>query len=171
MITAPGPLWYAVHTRPHEEQKALVNLRRQGYEVYLPLIAKKVRHARRTQHVFRPFFPRYLFVSLDLQSQGCRSIRSTLGVSDLVCFGEGPTPLPPGVVESLKAQQDADGCISFTLQNTLKPGDRVVVLDGPFSHLVGICERMTDNERVAILLDLLGRKVRVQLGVDTVEAA
>jgi transcriptional antiterminator RfaH len=165
------PLWYAVHTHPNEEQKALINLKRQNYEAYLPLVAKKVRHARRTQHVLRPFFPRYLFVSLNLQSEGWRSIRSTFGVNDLVCFGDSPTALPHGVVESLKTQQNANGCVNFTSQNTLKPGDRVIVLNGPFSQLVGICEQMTENERVAILLELLGRKVRVLLGVDTVEAA
>ena len=171
MTEPSGAMWYAVQTHPREEQKAFEHLRRQNYLAYLPRYATKVSHARRTHRVLRPFFPRYLFISLDLASQGWRAIRSTMGVSNLVCFGDKPSPLPPGVIEGLRSQEDAEGCISFARPNPLKPGTPVVVRSGPFSHLLGFCERMTDHERVAILLDLLGRKVRVVLDVETVEAA
>ena len=171
MNEVAGAQWYAVQTRPREEQRALEHLLRQDYQAYLPRYARKIIHARRSQIVIRPFFPRYLFVSLDLATQGWRSIRSTMGVSNIVCFGERPTPLPAGVVEGLQQQEDANGCLDFKQQNSIKPGDRVVVLSGPFSRLLGLCERMTDNERVSILLDLLGRKVRVLLDLETVEAA
>ena len=30
--------WYVVHTKPRQEQRALVNLMQQGYECYLPLV-------------------------------------------------------------------------------------------------------------------------------------
>ena len=166
-----GAQWYAVQSHPREEQKALEHLRRQNYLAYLPRYAAKVSHARKSTRVFRPFFPRYLFVSLDLASQGWRAIRSTMGVSNIVCFGDRPSALPPGVVEGLQHREDAEGCISFARQNLFRPGMPLMVRSGPFSNLFGLCERMTDNERVAILLDLLGRKVRVLLDVDTVEAA
>lgn len=171
MTLANGPLWYAVHTHPREERKALTHLRRQDYRVYLPCYAKIIRHARKNERVVRPFFPRYLFVNLNLASMGWRSIRSTIGVSDIVCFGEQPAPLPAGVIETLQRQQDADGLIQIARQNFLKPGDSVVVLSGPFAHQLGLCDAFSDNERVAILLDLLGRKVRVILDVEAVEAA
>jgi transcriptional antiterminator RfaH len=171
MITANGPLWYAVNTHPREELKALSHLQRQKYQVYLPRYAKKIRHARKVERVVRPFFPRYLFVNLNLAITGWRSIRSTIGVSDIVCFGDQPAPLPAGVVEALQSQEDADGCLQFVRQNSLKPGDSVIVLSGPFARQLGLCDGVSDNERVAILLDLLGRKVRVQLDADVVAAA
>jgi transcriptional antiterminator RfaH len=171
MTAANEPLWYAVHTHPREELKALDHLQRQNYQVYLPRYAKKVRHARRVERVLRPFFPRYLFVCLNLAMQGWRPIRSTFGVSDVVCFGDRPMPLPSGVIEDLKRHEQADGCIAFKRQAPFKKGDAVLVLSGPFSRFLGFCEQVTDNERVAILLDLLGRKVRVLLDTETVEAA
>jgi transcriptional antiterminator RfaH len=171
MISANGPLWYAVNTHPREELKALSHLQRQDYQVYLPRYAKKIRHARKVKQVVRPFFPRYLFVNLNLAVTGWRSIRSTIGVSDIVCFGDQPAPLPAGVVEALQSQEDADGFIKFARQNRLKPGDSVIVLSGPFARQLGLCDGVSDNERVAILLDLLGRKVRVQLDADVVAAA
>ncbi|HEY1980230.1 MAG TPA: transcriptional activator RfaH [Xanthobacteraceae bacterium] len=171
MTTQNGSSWYVVHTRPREELKAFEHLRRQSYEVYLPRFAKKIRHARRVERVLRPFFPRYCFISLNLEVQGWRSIRSTVGVDDLVRFGEQPTPVPPGVIEELKNHEDADGCIGFNRQKQLKKGDKVVVLSGPFSRLLGLCESVSDDERISILLDLLGRKVRVFIETETVAAA
>ena len=31
--------WYAIHTKPRQEQRALLNLTQQGYGCYLPLLA------------------------------------------------------------------------------------------------------------------------------------
>ncbi len=163
--------WYVVHCHPRDETKALAHLRRQGYEAYLPLYAKRIRHARRIERVMRPFFPRYLFVSLNLAVRAWRPIRSTLGVCNVVCFGDQPTPVPAGVIEELRRHEDDGGCIGFKRQNTIKKGDKVVMLSGPFSRLFGLCEFVSDNERASILLDLLGRKVRVLVEAETVAAA
>ena len=38
------------------------------------------------------------------------------------------------------------------------------MLDGVFSSWIGLFEGMTDEERVTVLLELLGRKVRVVHG-------
>jgi transcriptional antiterminator RfaH len=45
------------------------------------------------------------------------------------------------------------------------------VTDGIFSGCLGICDSMTDMERVAVLLELLGRKVRVVMDADLVAVA
>ncbi len=169
-MNACDPHWYAVHTHPREEFKALSHLRRQGYDVYLPRHAKVIRHARKSEKVARPFFPRYLFVKLNLAVDSWRAIRSTVGVSDIVCFSERPAHLPAGVIETLQRQEDAQGLIELA-NSSLKPGDSVVVLSGPFAHQLGRCSNVSDDERVAILLDLLGRKVRVVLDADVVAAA
>jgi transcriptional antiterminator RfaH len=171
MITTSVHSWYAVHTHPREEFKALSHLQRQDYQVYLPRYAKTIRHARKCERVIRPFFPRYLFVNLNLAINGWRAIRSTLGVCDIVCFGEQPAPLPGGVIDTLRAQESLDGLIELANKNSLKPGDSVVVLSGPFAHQLGLCSSVSDNERVSILLELLGRKVRVLLDADVVAAA
>lgn len=171
MTMPQEPAWYAVHTHARAEFKAYEHLRRQSYQTYLPRYAKTVRHARRTQQVLRPLFPRYLFISLDLTTQSWWSIRSTIGVTGIVCFGDFPASLPSGFIETLASQEDESGNIHRAPFRRLKSGDPVVILDGPFSRLVGVCESMTDDERVAILLDLLGRKVRVRLDVEAVEAA
>ena len=99
--------WYAVHTRPQAEAKALENLLRQGYEAYLPRYRTEIRHARRRQTVLRPLFPRYLFAGIDREAMRWRPILSTVGVSDLVRSGDEPLPVAPEIVEALRAQEGA----------------------------------------------------------------
>ncbi len=43
-------LWYAIHAKPKQEQRALENLERQGFEAWLPLITvEKLRRGRLTE--------------------------------------------------------------------------------------------------------------------------
>jgi transcriptional antiterminator RfaH len=58
------PSWYVVQTHPHAENKAAAHLQRQGFATYLPRYLKRRRHARRTEAIAAPLFPRYLFVAL-----------------------------------------------------------------------------------------------------------
>jgi transcriptional antiterminator RfaH len=118
-----------------------------------------------------PLFPRYVFVSVDMARQRWRSINSTIGVSRLVCNGDDPAVVPSAVVAKLKEREGADGCIRLDQRPCFAPGDRVRVLDGAFEACLGLFECVTDSERVAILLDLLGRKVRVFLDSDMIVAA
>ena len=165
------PRWFVAHTHPHAEGKATAHLNRQGFEIYLPRYLKRRRHARRIEIVAAPLFPRYLFVAINLNLQRWRSIYSTIGVSRLVCNGDDPTPVPDGVVESLKQREDTSGFIKLDCRPRFRAGDKIRVLDGAFSSCLGLFEGMAERERIAILLDLLGRKVRVVLDADLVAAA
>lgn len=163
--------WYVVQTQPNAERKALAHLDRQGFTVYLPNYRKKRRHARRTEIVAAPLFPRYLFVAIDVAKQRWRSIHSTIGVSRLVCSGDAPAPVPLGVVDALRLREGGDGLIDIDSGPQFVRGDKVCVRDGVFGDCLGIFECATDRERVSILLDLLGRKVRVVLHGEDVIAA
>jgi transcriptional antiterminator RfaH len=165
------PRWFVAHTHPHAEGKATAHLNRQGFEIYFPRYLKRRRHARRIETVAAPLFPRYLFVAVDLNLQRWRSIYSTVGVTRLVCSGDDPTPVPDGIVEALKGREDANGFIKLDSRPPFRAGDKVRVLDGAFTSCLGLFEGMAERERVAILLDLLGRKVRVVLDADLVAAA
>ena len=163
--------WYVVHTRPNAEVVAARHLDRQGFSVFLPRYAKRRRHARKMEIVPRPLFPRYLFVAVDLAKDRWRAIRSTVGVAGLVCHGDWPTPVPAGVVAALLERCDADHLIDIGNQLNYFSGDPVRILDGAFANLIGIFERMTDGDRVAVLLNLMGRSVRVMLQRDVLEPA
>lgn len=158
-----GKRWYVVRTHVHGEAKAAQSLLRQGFGVYLPRYLKRRRHARKIDMVAAPLFPRYLFVGIELASQRWRSVHSTFGVSHLVMNGEGPAHVPNAVIESLRAREGDNGFIKLDCKPAFAHGDKVRVLTGAFVDSLGLFEGMGDRERVSILLDLLGRKVRVML--------
>lgn len=162
--------WYAVHTHVHGEDTASWHLRRQGFGVYLPKQAKTRRHARRTERIEAPLFPRYLFVSLDAARARWRAIHSTFGVSHLVCFGSEPAPVPEEVIEDLRACENEVGLVDLGRRIRFRKGDRVRLLDGPFSDSIALFDGVSDERRVIVLLELLGRQVRVKVPQETVTA-
>ena len=162
--------WYVVQTQPHAERKAIFHLARQGFHTYLPLYRKRRRHARKVEIVSAPLFPRYLFVAIDLASQQWRSIQSTLGVSRLVCNGERPAELADAVILEMKQREDNAGFVQLERRINFSPGEKVRVLEGIFSSYLGVFEGMSGSERVSVLLDLLGRKVRVNIEAEAVGA-
>ena len=166
-----GAHWYVVQTRPNNEARAEINLKRQGFTTYLPCYQRQRRHARRTDIVVRPLFPRYLFVQLDLARDQWRSVQSTFGVSALVAVGDRPAPLSSEVVEEIHAREGADGFVVLGLPPGLKPGASVRMIDGLFADYQGVLDRIGDERRVSVLLSLLGRQVRVFVSAASVAVA
>jgi transcriptional antiterminator RfaH len=162
--------WYVVQTQPNAEGKALVHLGRQGFATFLPRYLKRRRHARRVETVAAPLFPRYLFVTIDMSKQRWRSIYSTVGVARLVSSGDTPTAVADEVIELLKQREDPAGFIKLE-RPQFRVGEKIRVVDGVFTDCLGLYEGMSDRDRVTILLDLLGRKVRVLVNAEGVAAA
>jgi transcription antitermination factor NusG len=106
------------------------------------------------------FFPRYLFVRLDLGRDQWRSVNGTFGVASLIMEGDRPKAVPSGVVEGLATLADAAGVIS--LEPVIGPGERVRILRGPFADHVGTMVRVDQQRRVQILLELMGAAVLVR---------
>lgn len=163
--------WYVVQTQANSEAKAERNLVRQGFEVYLPRYLKRRSHARKVEKIAAPLFPRYLFVRIDMATQRWRSIQSTFGVSHLVYNGPDPAPVAQQVVRALKAREDEGGYVKLDRRPSFALGERVRVLTGAFAENLGLFDGLADRDRIAILLDLLGRKVRVSIEADMVAAA
>jgi transcriptional antiterminator RfaH len=127
---ADSERWYAVHTLPFAEARAEGQLHRQGFRTFQPRRLKTVRHARKLSTVEAPFFPRYLFIVLDLDRHQWRSVNGTFGVSRLVMRGDQPQPVPCGVVEALIAAADARGILE--LAEKFRVGGSVRLMAGPF---------------------------------------
>jgi transcriptional antiterminator RfaH len=151
--------WFVVHTLPHQEKRAQLQLENQSYRTFLPKRERTIRHARKLTTVVRPFFPRYMFVILDLERDQWRSVNGTLGVAGLVMQGDRPHPVPPGIVETLIASTGADGMLQLRPQ--LNVGDPVRLTQGPFAEYLGTLDRLDDSGRVRVLLDMLGRQVPI----------
>lgn len=162
--------WFAVRTHAHSEDKAKHHLERQEFTVYLPRYQKQRTHARRTDIVKRALFPRYIFVKINIETARWRDINSTVGVSNLVSFGGKPAPIPALFIEEIRSVEDKDGIVVLSNWNPFRKEQRVRVLSGAFSDKTGLFECIDDNQRVIVLLDLLGRSMRVPFPLEAVTA-
>ncbi len=163
--------WYVVHTQPHGEERVRLNLERQGFEVYLPKYLKHRRHARRVERVRRPLFTRYLFVRFDPERAQWRSINGTFGVAHLVAHGNEPIPVPNEIVDAIQARHNDDDVVVLHPADSFRLGQKLEIVNGPFAWHTGLFQRLSDNERVVLLLDLLGRQVSVTVSPEAVAAA
>jgi len=160
--------WFVVHTKPRQEQRALENLTRQGYPCYLPTLSVERVQRRQLKVVIEPLFPRYLFIRLSTgdSGQSWGPIRSTLGVSRLVTFGNAPAKVDDRFIDAIRAQADGG-----EPQRLFEAGERVVVTEGPFVGIKGIYQIADGEKRARILIDLLSQKPQLQIDITSLRKA
>ena len=153
-------MWYAVHTKPREELRALENLSRQGFECFLPMLGVEKIVRGRLKTVTEPMFSRYLFVESESQNQNFSLIRSTKGVNKLLSFGAQPCEVSNKVIDALKAMAAEQ---STQVQTLFKPGDSVKISDGPLKGLSGVFKEANGDIRAFVLLELLSKTHKVDV--------
>jgi transcriptional antiterminator RfaH len=157
-------VWCVVSTLPRQEARAETNLLRQGFRVWLPVISKIRRHARRVDTVRAPLFPGYLFVELDLDREAWSPINGTYGVQRLLSHNARPEVLHERFITDLRKIVGADGTCALPPEcEGLQPGARVRVAGGPFADCLATILDLAPKKRVLLLLDLLGGKVKTTI--------
>jgi transcriptional antiterminator RfaH len=160
--------WTAASTHQHKESVAVVNLERQGFEAYCPVIRRRLRHAGRVTEAKRPLFPGYVFVRINPSKDQWRPIMSTMGIRSLIKFGDHLGMLPDGFVDGLR-EREADGVIPLPrARDTYDPGEKVRLRDGPFDGLIATVLSCDPKGRLQLLLGLLATSVKVKSTVDNV---
>ena len=151
--------WYLLKTKPRQEIIAKQNLKNQGYESFCP-IAK-------INNKLAVLFPGYLFVQLNKKTQNWSPINSTKGVSHFVKFGLNFAKVPTNVIEFIKTNQHIT---AEKLQNLykFKPGDNVQIIDGVFENYMAIFKCYKPDDRVILLLNLLGREQTLSIKKESV---
>ena len=148
-----SPNWYVVHTHPKQEDRAINNLTAWGIETFSPKIRvhKKGQYVEKVTYITKPLFPRYIFAYFKFNDLAYK-MRFTRGVHSLVSFDGGPIPIDEQVIEIIRSRIDTTGFVK--IGEDLRPGDVVVIKDGPFQNFSGVFEReMKEADRVRILLD------------------
>ena len=143
--------WYAIHSKPRQEERALENLQNQGYEAWLPLITIEKLRRGRLADVVEPMFSRYLFIRLDMEHTNWTPIRSTLGVSRLVSFGNRPAPMSDDLIQALRNMPER------APEKLLQPGQAVRVIDGPLKGLEAVYQQADGELRAMVLVDLMSK--------------
>jgi transcriptional antiterminator RfaH len=157
------PQWFAVWSKPRQERIAYENLERQGFDCFLPeALNPYQRKSKSEQPLIEPLFPRYLFLNAVPETQNLATVRSTRGVVGLVRSGFELIRVPDSVIDLIKSRQDNEGLVQL-YPAPIKPGEKVIVFDGPYAGVQGMLEAQTGEQRAMILMELLGRKTTVEI--------
>jgi len=155
-------VWFVVYTKAKQEQVAFENLTRQGFETYCPSISISKRRNGRIISLIEAYFPRYIFVRFNLARDNWAPLRSTRGVSSLVKFGGVPQRVPESLITALKRNESSEN-LQIVALNTWQSGDRISIEQGPFAGYSCIFESERSADRVAVLLNIIGKPTRTIL--------
>ena len=159
--------WFLLQFKPNSHRLAERNLNRQGFESFLPLLEVTKYKYNRYVSDLRPLFPGYMFVAFNPESGPWGQINSTIGVSKLVSFGPQPSPVPLDLMSGLMLRCNADGKI--LPPNLLKKDDAVQVLTGPFTNYIAKVETIDAEQRIWILMELMGRVTRISVDANQLQ--
>jgi len=161
-----GMRWYAIQTKVNREKDVERRLKDLRLEVFLPWMRARRRIGSRFHWVLAPLFPGYVFCRLDMVVSG-KAARYSPGVKDFLTFGSRIAEVSENIIEVLRER--CPGGVAEIDPVNAKPGDIVRINEGPFSGLEAIFEeKLKGSERVAVLLDILGRQTRIVLPSETI---
>ena len=163
--------WFVVQTKPRQEDIAFENLERQGFAPYLPKIPLKKKIRNRWQKVIEPLFRNYLFIHVNPQLQSTASVRSTLGVTKMVKFGMELVPVADEVVELIQKREAEIQQVFDSNVSQFKKGDRLEITEGPLAGLQAVFQMQNAQERIFVLMEILGKQSRVSLSMNQVVKA
>lgn len=160
-----GP-WHVALTVPNADRKAAAQLRERGLDAWSPTIPGRRRVCRaKERYATRAMFPGYVFVR-DPDGVGWWVLRRIPVVHRLLVIDGRLATLGDDVIQAIAATEIAqwrqrdkprDRC------SHLEPGMVVTIGAGPFFGHAGVITTLDGPGRVAVLLDMLGRKSRVSL--------
>jgi len=164
MRASTHPDWFAVYTKPRQEQIALANLEAQSFSCFLPMIEQPHRQGGARRKIrFEPLFPRYLFVHASPETQSMATVRSTRGAVGLIRAGHQLIRINPSVIADIRSRVDPDtGCIPVE-PVCLRDGDNVRVFGGPLATLEGVFKEHRGQTRSLLLLEILGQETAVEI--------
>ncbi len=165
--------WYVVNTYSGHESKVKEKLEAKiesmGMQDYIFRIVipetteVEVKDGVKKEKV-KKMFPGYILVEMIMSDEAWYIVRNTPGVTGFIgSSGKGakPTPLLPQEIDRILVNM---GMSRVNVEDDLKVGDSVSIVDGPFKGMMGRVDNIdTENNRLNIIIDLFGQETSVDV--------
>lgn len=174
--------WYVVHTYSGYEARVEAALwdriEREGFdqqfsEILVPREQPSEKNGDKKGPA-RKFFPGYIFVKMELNTDTWHLVNDTPRVSGFVGGGKTPgsvRPVPPSEVKRITDQIE-EGAVVATPQDRYEEGETVRVTEGPFANFNGTVDEVNlDKGKLRVLVSIFGRATPVELDFSQVEKA
>ena len=165
--------WYVVNTYSGHESKVKENLEMRTesmnmenniFRVIVPESKEvEIKDGVKKEKV-KKMFPGYVLVEMIMTDEAWYIVRNTPGVTGFIgSSGKGakPTPLLPQEIDRILANM---GMSRVNIEEDLKVGDTVNIIDGPFNGMSGKVDNIDlENNRLNIIIDLFGQETNVDV--------
>lgn len=160
--------WFALYVQVNHEKEVQKRVEQKTVECYLPLLECWSKRLDRRKRIQKPLFPGYIFVHTILDNYTNVQILKTPGAISILKSSEGPLPIPPYQIDSLKKVLGSTATVS--LYPYLKEGDRIEVVRGPLVGCVGVLIRQNQNRGTLVIsVDIIQRSVSVELNMEDIK--
>ena len=166
-------LWYVVNTYSGHESKVKENLEMRTesmgmenniFRVVIPETKEVEIKDGIKKEKTKKMFPGYVLVEMIMSDEAWYAVRNTPGVTGFIgSSGKGakPIPLSPAEIDKILANE---GMSRLDLENDLKEGDSVKIVDGPFKEMYGKVQNIDlENQKLNVLIDLFGQETPVEV--------
>ena len=153
--------WIVAKIKPNQDKIALINLKRQNFEFFQPTFKTMLRMQNKFKEIIKLVFPGYIFIAIHLEEKNWHKINNTRGISRIIAFGNEIPLIRCELIKELKYR--------FSLNNSPKTTDlfeigmNAEITNGPFAQLSGKIDEIDTDQRIWILLDILGTQTRVSI--------
>jgi transcription termination/antitermination protein NusG len=165
--------WYVVHTYAGFENKVKTNiletvsklgLQDRISQVLVPTEEVLSLKAGKKRKSLRKFFPGYILVEMEMDDNTWHVVKDTPKVTGFVGGSLNPTPLSEEEVGHILKQAEEGAVAPTQPKIAYQKGDRVRVIDGPFSSFIGTVEDVNPaHGRLRVMVSIFGRSTPVEL--------
>lgn len=155
--------WYVLQSKINKEEFVLQQLHHRNITAYFPYI--KAQPVNPRSRKIKPYFPGYLFVSINLELVGASALQWIPGTIGLVNFGGEVASVSDEFLQPVRDHLDQFNQAEGQPPKKLISGQKVTIQAGPFTGYEAIFDSyLPGNERVRVLLQLLhDRQLKLDL--------
>lgn len=166
--------WYAIRTKPRQEERAELNLRTLDLETFAPKIRER-RYVTTTApggamqpiEIVKPLFPSYIFARFNASTM-LHKVWFTRGVDKVVNFGHTPVIVADEIIALISSRMENEGFVK--IEPEIAAGDKVRIKAGPLSNFVGVfAKNASAAKRIKLLLSAVNYQCRIEIDRDLVE--
>ena len=153
--------WLVFYTKSRAEKATDVNLRKFGFESYLPLMTVYRQWSDRKKKVEVPLFNSYIFV-YELESS-IPNILKIPGISWNIRHNGVPAYLREKEIVVIERFIESGLTIEIGPVEDLKKGDQVKIMDGPLKGTIGYLSGEYNKEKFTIEVDSIDQVMTVSI--------
>lgn len=158
--------WYPFYTRSRFEKKAYENLKKAGYETFLPLKISERNWSDRKKIVEMPLFSSYIFVKIPKYK--IYDVLSIYGIVRYIVFNNRPATVRDSEIELIKKILSEKTEIEV-IDGTFEEGAEIAINSGPFKGYAGKFVNYKGKNKIVLSIESINKSMLVTIDLANIE--